>query len=60
MDGKLTFSDVYKDFKNRHPRLKKQVVDWKPHNAYQIKIWLNDGKTLIYDYYYHEAKFVVS
>ena len=54
-EGKVTFDNIYADFRRRHPNLKKEVIHWKPYNYLKIKVYLFDGMILIYDYWNHIA-----
>ena len=47
---------ILTDFKNRHPKLSKQITYWCPHDYLTILIYLKDGMKLTYDYNNHEAK----
>ena len=57
MSNKVTWENIWQDFKRRHPRLCKEVVDWRPYDYLKIKLWMKDGRKIIYDYNCHIAKF---
>lgn len=54
--NKISWKMILTDFKNRHPKLSKQITYWCPHDYLTILIYLKDGMKLTYDYYKHEAK----
>lgn len=52
MSKKVTWEDMFKDFKRRHPNLGKRIVDWRPCGYATIKLYIDDG--LLAKYYYDE------
>lgn len=54
-EGKITFDDIYSDFRRRHPNLRKEVIHWKPYDYLKIKVYLFDGMILVHDYWTHVA-----
>lgn len=54
-DERLTWDMVFKDFKNRHPKLAEDVTLWFAYDVGQIEIHLIGGMELIYDYDLHKA-----
>lgn len=56
---KVTFTDIYKDFKARLPNLSKEVVYWKPSGYLSIQVVFKDGSQMVYDYLYKKASFTV-
>lgn len=58
MNEKITWDDVYKDFKTRHPRLSKDVCDYRPYAYLQIQIWFKNDRKMIYDYMTHRGSWV--
>lgn len=58
MSKKIKWSDIYKDFRMRHPNLKKMVTDWKPHDYLTILLRLNDGSQITYEYMTRDTKFI--
>ena len=50
MSNKVTWKDILADFKQRHPTLGKNVVDFRPHSYGTIMLWFSDGKTMTYNY----------
>lgn len=52
---KLTWDDVFKDFKKRHPSKWFAVMKWEAANYATIRIFLHDGRVLLYDYDTKEA-----
>lgn len=55
---KITWDVIYKDFKQRHPILSKQVLRWWPVDYLTIQIKLKDGSELVYYYWDHMGKFI--
>ena len=55
MNEKITWDDVYKDFKSRHPKLCKGVRDYRPYAYLQIIVYFTDGTQMIYDYMSHQG-----
>jgi hypothetical protein len=58
MTSKITWADVYKDFRSRYPRLKKKAVHYRPHNYLTILLIFDDGKKMLYDYMTHTGTFM--
>jgi hypothetical protein len=59
MRKKITWNDVYKDFKIRLPNLSKKVTYWKPRDYLSITVYFEDGSQMVYDYLYKKASFIV-
>ena len=57
---KVTFTDVYRDFKARLPNLSKGVAYWRPNGYLSIQIVFKDGSQMVYDYLYQKGVFTVS
>lgn len=57
---KVSFADIYKDFKERLPNLSKGVVYWKPDGYLSIRIFFLDGSQMVYDYLYKRGVFTIS
>lgn len=58
MSDKITWKDIYKDFKNAYPKFNKQVVQYRPHDFLTIKIWFKDGRIGIYKYFNKDLEFL--
>lgn len=58
MTTKIEWKNILEDFKNRHPKLGKEVIYWKPSNYAEIIIELKNGQKLIYNYDDKIAKFL--
>jgi hypothetical protein len=56
---KVTFADVYKDFKARLPNLSKGVSHWQPNGYLSIRIFFWDGSQMVYDYLYKKGVFSI-
>lgn len=53
MRKKITWDVIYKDFQNRHPNMKKRVVDWRPRCYATIMLYFDDGVLASYNYDEH-------
>lgn len=58
MSNKLTWNKIYKDFKQRHPNLRKEVIHWCPYDYCTIQLWLKDGSKMTYNFDEHKAVFI--
>lgn len=47
---KLTWNDVYEDFKKTYPALVKRALHYEPYGYAEIKIWLKDNLKMVYNY----------
>lgn len=56
--AKVTWNDIYKDFRRRHPNLAKQVCGWRPYGYAQVWIRLKNGSELVHDYDLHIANYI--
>lgn len=56
---KVTFTDIYKDFKARLPNLSKRATYWRPNGYLSIWVVFEDGSQMVYDYLYKKASFTV-
>lgn len=50
MVKKLTWRDIYKDFRKHYKILCKNVVYWHPRDYEQIVLYLEEGSKMVYDY----------
>ena len=55
MKEKITWLDIYKDFKVRLPNLSKGAVHYQPNGYLSIA----DGSKMVYDYLTERASFLV-
>lgn len=55
MSEKITWNDIYKDFRSRFPRLAKDVEDYRPYSYMTISLYLNDGTMMQYDMEAHRV-----
>lgn len=55
---KLPYEDIMKDFRMRHPKLGKTTLGWQPHGYATIRIWLDKGMIIDYNYDEHMAKII--
>lgn len=58
MSKKITWEVIYKDFRQRHPNMKKLVTYWRPYSYATIKLYFNDGMLAIYNYDNKKATFL--
>ena len=58
MREKITWDDIYKDFKIRLPNLSKIATYWKPRGYLSITVHFEDGSKMAYDYLYKKATFI--
>lgn len=58
MFEKVTWGDILEDFKHEVPELAYKIADFRPHSHLKIQIWLNDGRSLIYDYLNKHCRFI--
>ena len=47
---KVTWKDVYDEFKQKYPNLAKLVMHYEPYKFATIKLFLPEGVTMVYDY----------
>ena len=57
--NKVTWKDVFDDFKQRHPRLSKTVLRWFPSDVGEITVILMGGDQIVYDYDSHMGRRIV-
>lgn len=50
MANKLTWTDVYNDFKKRHPKLSKKVLRFEPYDFATILLIFPDRVRMSYNY----------
>lgn len=55
---KITWADVFKDFKQRYPNLRTVVFDWRPFAYAEIIIELENKDRVIYNYDMKQVRFV--
>lgn len=49
-DAKITWDEIYKEFKLKFPRLGKEAIYYRPANYLTIDICLNGNRKVQYDY----------
>ena len=54
--AKLTWNDVYKDFRKRHPTMAKRVLGYEPHSYATILLIFPDRERMTYNYDTREMK----
>ncbi len=59
MREKITWHDIYKDFKSRLPNLSKGATYWKPSGYLSIIVYFEDGSQMTYDYLCKKESFIV-
>ena len=55
---KLSWDEVYKEFRRTHPKLKNYIIDWRPFDYATIMLYFKDGSRMTYDCTTKECKFV--
>lgn len=55
---KLTWKNVYEDFRRRFPNLKKNVSCWRPYYYATICLYTKDNKRMLYNYDTRDIKFL--
>lgn len=58
MRNKITWLDIYNDFKARLPNLAKGAVRYQPNGYLSILIFFADGSRMVYDYLSEKASFL--
>ena len=46
---KVTWKDIFNNFKSVYPRLSKAAQDYRPYNYMSIVVYLADGTKVVYD-----------
>lgn len=46
---KVTWKDIFNNFKSVYPRLSKEAQDYRPYNYMSIVVYLADGTKVVYD-----------
>lgn len=57
---KISFDDIYREFKTKFPNLSKAATRWEPEGQMQIRIFFEDGREGKYDGILKTCKFVPS
>lgn len=57
---KVTWKDIFNNFKSVYPRLSKEAQDYRPYNYMSIVVYLEDGTKVIYDDMAKRAKMLVA
>lgn len=58
MAKKITWDDIYKDFRSRHPNLRKMVTYWHPCDYATIMLYFEDGRKGTYNFIEQKARFI--
>ena len=58
MSKEITWAQIYRDFKKRHPRLSKHTLRYSPSGYLQIMVYMDDGAKISYDFFASSGKFV--
>lgn len=56
---KVTWKDIFNNFKSVYPRLSKEAQNYRPYNYMSIVVYLEDGTKVIYDDMAKRAKMLV-
>ena len=57
---KVTWKDIFNNFKSVNPRLSKEARDYRPYNYMSIVIYLTDGTKVVYDDMAKRAKMLAA
>lgn len=57
---KVTWKDIFENFKTVYPRLSKGAKDFKPYNYMSIMIFMTDGTKVVYDDLMKRAKLIAA
>ena len=57
---KVTWKDIFNNFKSIYPRLSKEAQDYRPYNYMSIVVHLEDGTKVIYDDVAKRAKMLAA
>ena len=57
---KVTWKDIFNNFKSVYPRLSKEAQDYRPYNYMSIVVYLEDGTKVIYDDMVKRAKMLAA
>ena len=55
---KVTWKDIFDNFKTLYPTLARRIADYRPHDYMSIIVWLDDGTAVIYDDTAKRAKWI--
>lgn len=50
MSERITWANIYTEFRKTYPNLRKHALHWRPYDVGQIILYLDDGFTMVYDY----------
>ena len=57
---KVTWKDIFDNFKSVYPRLSKEAQDYRPYNYMSIVVYLADGTKVVYDDMVKRAKMLAA
>lgn len=60
MSKKITWLDIYQDFKQRFPNLSKKAIDYHANGYMSILVYFTDGSQMIYDYMERKGKLIIA
>lgn len=58
MNKKITWNMINKDFRAKHPEMRRSVTYWRPYNFATILLYFKDGRLATYDYDKHKLRFL--
>ena len=58
MGKKITWDQIYKDFKSRYRNLRKEVIGFRPHDYLAIVLYLKSGRKVTYSYETKDCRFL--
>ena len=57
---KVTWKDIFNNFKSVYPRLSKEAQGYRPYNYMSIVVYLADGTKVVYDDMAKRAKMLAA
>lgn len=60
MSKKITWYEIYQDFRRRFPRLSKDAARYQPNGYLSILVYFRDGTKLVYDYMEQRGRLITA
>ncbi len=60
MSKKITWLDIYRDFKKHFPTLSKDAVHYQANGYLSILVYFGDGSRMVYDYMEQSGKLITA
>jgi len=58
MSKKVTWHDIYSEFRASHPKLRNEITGWQPQGYLSIVLTCKDGRKMTYDYLTKRCYFI--